>query len=63
MTLLPKWLKTKVVPKGETVSLEKGNQYQLGEGSWSVGGDNTVYPGNKGFFVKISGDYTFTQVQ
>lgn len=42
-------------------SLKAGTSYQLAAGKWQVGGDKSVYLGSSTFYVKTSGDYTFTK--
>lgn len=55
-------------PKEDTVisasgiySLKPGVSYQLAAGKWQVGGDSTVYQGGRTFYVRSSGDYSFTK--
>lgn len=46
-----------------SVYLEAGKSYELGEGNWSVEGDDTVYVGGNLFYVVESGDYDFKVVE
>lgn len=40
-------------------NLTQGEKYELGAGSWTVTGDNTVYSGGQSFYVTESGNYGF----
>lgn len=40
-------------------NLNNGTKYELGKGSWTVTGDNTVYSGEQSFYVTESGNYGF----
>lgn len=42
-------------------SLESGKEYRLGDGTYAVNGDATVYQGGSTFYIKESGTYTFTK--
>ena len=54
------WLKSKLIPANKKLPLVSSEQYFLGDGSWIVSGDKTVYRGGGSVFVDTSGDYTFT---
>ena len=60
-TLLAAWRQNDQVPSGVSVTLEKGHEYQLGEGNWTVDGDTTVYGGGRPFYVSESRKYKITQ--
>ena len=55
------WVKSGVLPSGESVNLISGYQYKLGSGEWTVEGDATSYNGNIAFYVKEEGEYTFSK--
>ncbi len=40
-------------------NLNNETKYELGKGSWTVTGDNTVYSGEQSFYVTESGNYGF----
>ena len=46
------------ITESKTCSLQESTAYVLGEGTWKVAGDNSVYPGGITFYVP-SGSYTF----
>ena len=52
-----------IVSTEGTVHLEAGTAYKLGEGNWSVSGDDTVYAGGITFYVLEDGDYDFKVVE
>ena len=41
--------------------LEQGTSYELGDGTWTVNGGSTKYPGSKVFYVKESGTYMLSK--
>lgn len=49
------------ITQGTTRELQAGTKYQLGEGSWQVSGDPSVYVGGNEFYVGTTGSYTFTK--
>lgn len=55
------WVKSGVLPSGESVNLISGYQYKLGAGEWTVEGDTTSYNGNIAFYVKEEGEYIFSK--
>lgn len=50
-----------VIEKSGDYSLESGKEYRLGDGSYAVKDDATIYQGGSTFYVKESGTYTFTK--
>ena len=41
--------------------LEQGTSYELGDGTWTVNGGSTKYPGSKVFYVRESGTYMLSK--
>ncbi len=46
---------------GRVYTLKRGDPCELGEGSWTVDGDRTVYRGGRRFYAGSDGSYTFHQ--
>lgn len=44
-----------------TATLAAGTAYTLGNGKWTVSGDNTVYEGGRSFYVSTGGEYSFSK--
>ena len=60
ITLKAEWLKNKIIPANKLLPLDNSESYKLGDGTWTVDGDPTVYSGGRSVYVKDSGDYTFS---
>lgn len=52
---------TTVISESKEYSLKAGVKYHLAAGTWKVGGDNSVYPGDNDFYVKEDGTYQFSK--
>ena len=61
VTVAAEWTKTGKIPSGTPVKLQAGENYTLGEGSWTVSGDATTYSGGSTFYVGSEGKYTFNK--
>lgn len=59
-TLAATWLEEKEIPIGQTISLEAGTAYQLGEGTWQIGSDSTAYAGGATVYIREEGQYVFS---
>ncbi len=63
-TLMAEWLRDRIIPADLLLPLQAGEGYTLGEGSWTVTGeqgeDSTVYNGGVPVYVSNDGDFTFT---
>ncbi|MGN0326827.1 MAG: hypothetical protein ACI4DW_10975 [Lachnospiraceae bacterium] len=59
-TLAATWLEEKEIPVGQTISLEAGTAYQLGEGTWQIDNDSTAYAGGSTVYIREEGQYVFS---
>ena len=59
-TLAATWLEEKEIPVGQTISLEAGTAYQLGEGTWQIDNDSTTYAGGSTVYIREEGQYVFS---
>lgn len=59
-TLAATWLEEKEIPVGQTISLEAGTAYQLGEGAWQIDNDSTTYAGGSTVYIREKGQYVFS---
>lgn len=55
------WRETGIIPIGQKIRLEKGTEYSLDEGSWTVSGDDTVYCGGMSFYATSEEEVAFTR--
>lgn len=61
VTVAAEWTKTGKIPSGTPVKLQAGENYTLGDGSWTVSGDSTTYAGGSTFYVGSEGKFTFNK--
>lgn len=61
VTIKSPWLESGIVLTGIPLFLEAGIAYQLGDGEWTVSGDDTVYAGGMTFYVPADETLTFTK--
>lgn len=60
VTLYAKFTQNKIaIAESGTVSLKAGAAYELGNGTWKVAGDDTVYTGGITFYVSNDAEYEF----
>lgn len=50
-----------VISESGEYALKAGEKYHLAEGKWKVGGDKSVYPGGRDFYVTVDGSYRFSK--
>lgn len=55
------WRETGIIPIGQKIRLERGTEYSLDEGSWTVSGDDTVYCGGMSFYATSEEEVEFTR--
>lgn len=61
VTVAAKWLENKVIPAGQTIILNAGEEYALPDGNWTITGDDTVYTGGMKIYVAKDTELVFTR--